>query len=115
MTRPPDRPLTRPAARPPEKQPLYVRRPFLAGLIRQLPLLAVLVVVGAGLLLVTFEHWRRGLVVMGVALLIGAALRLLLPLRRVGFLAVRSRFVDVLTLGGAGLALVVIASAIPSV
>jgi hypothetical protein len=97
------------------KPPLYVRRPFLAGLLRQLPLLVVLVVVGVGLVLVTFEHWRRGLVVMGIALLVGAALRLLVPLRRVGFLAVRSRFVDVLLLAGAGLALIVIALAIPAV
>ena len=50
------------------RPPLYVRRPFLAGLVRQLPLLAVLVAVGVGLLLVTFEHWRRGLVVIGLAL-----------------------------------------------
>ena len=95
------------------RPPLYVRRPFLAGLIRQLPLLAVLVVVGIGLLLVTFEHWRRGLVVMGVALLGGALLRLLVPLRRVGFLAVRSRPVDVLLLTGTGVALIAIAVAIP--
>jgi hypothetical protein len=39
----------------------------------------------------------------------------LVPLRRVGFLAVRSRFVDVLLLAGAGLALIVIALAIPAV
>jgi Protein of unknown function (DUF3017) len=95
------------------RPPLYVRRPFLAGLLRQLPLLAVLVVVGLGLLLVTFGHWRRGLVVMGVALLLGAVLRLLLPVRRVGFLAVRSRPVDVLLLSGAGLALTAVALAIP--
>jgi hypothetical protein len=97
------------------RPPLYVRRPFLAGLIRQLPLLAVLVVVGVGLVLVTFEHWRRGLVVMAAALLLCAVLRLFVPLRRDGFLAVRSRLVHVLLLGGAGLALVVIALAIPAV
>ena len=99
---------------PPTRPPLYVRRPFLAGLLRQLPLLAVLVVVGLGLLLVTFGHWRRGLVVMGVALVLGAVLRLLLPVRRVGFLAVRSRPVDVLLLSGAGLALTAVALAIPA-
>jgi hypothetical protein len=93
--------------------PLYVRRPFLAGLIRQLPLLAVLVVVGIGLLVVTFDHWRRGLVVVGLALIGAALLRLLLPVRRVGFLAVRSRPVDVVLLAGAGLALVVIVLTIP--
>jgi hypothetical protein len=96
------------------RPPLHVRRPFLAGLIRQLPLLAVLVVVGLGLLLVTFDHWRRGLVVMGVALLGAAVLRLLLPVRWVGFLAVRSRPVDVLLLTTAGVALTAIALAIPA-
>jgi hypothetical protein len=96
------------------RPPLYVRRPFLAGLIRQLPLLAVLVAVGVGLLMVTFEHWRKGLVVVGLALVGGAVLRALLPVRRVGFLAVRSRPVDVVLLAGAGLALAVIALAIPS-
>jgi hypothetical protein len=93
--------------------PLYVRRPFLAGLIRQLPLLVVLVVVGIGLIDVTFDHWRRGLVVVGLALIGAALLRLLLPVRRLGFLAVRSRPVDVVLLAGAGLALVVIVLTIP--
>jgi hypothetical protein len=95
------------------RPPLHVRRPFLAGLVRQLPLLAVLLTVGAGLLLVTVEHWRRGLVVIGLALVGAALLRLLLPVRRVGFLAVRSRPVDVVLLGGTGVALTVIALAIP--
>jgi hypothetical protein len=93
--------------------PLYVRRPFLAGLVRQLPLLAVLVVVAVGLLVVTFDHWRRGIVIVGLALIGGAVLRLLLPVRRVGFLAVRSRPVDVVLLAGTGLALTVIVLTIP--
>jgi hypothetical protein len=95
------------------RPPLYVRRPFLAGLVRQLPLLAVLVAVGAGLLLVTFEHWRIGLVVLGLSLVVAALLRLLLPARRVGFLAVRSRPVDVVLLAGSGLTLTVVALAVP--
>jgi hypothetical protein len=94
------------------RPPLYVRRPFLAGLIRQLPLLAVLIAVGVGLLLVAFDHWRKGLIVVGVSLLGGALLRLLLPERRVGFLAVRSRPVDVVLMAGTGLLLTVIAVAI---
>ena len=96
------------------RPPLYVRRPFLAGLIRQLPLLAVLVVVAVGLLLVTFERWRLGLVVVGLGLVGGAVLRLLLPVRRVGFLAVRSRPTDVVLLAGTGVALTAIALAIPA-
>ena len=93
--------------------PLYVRRPFLAGLIRQLPLLGVLTVVAVGLVEVTIDHWRRGIVVVGLALIGGALLRLLLPVRRVGFLAVRSRPVDVVLLAGTGLALTVIVLTIP--
>ena len=96
------------------RPPLYVRRPFLAGLVRQLPLLAVLIAVGVGLVLVTFEHWRRGLVVIGISLLGAAALRLFLPVRRVGFLAVRSRPVDVTLMAGCGLAVTVIALVIPA-
>jgi hypothetical protein len=93
--------------------PLYVRRPFLAGLVRQLPLLAVLVAVAVGLLVVTVDHWRRGIVIVGLALIGGAVLRLLLPVRRVGFLAVRSRPVDVVLMAGTGLALTVIVLTIP--
>jgi hypothetical protein len=90
------------------RPPLYVRRPFLAGLLRQVPLLAVLVAVGIGLLLVTFEHWRRGLVVVGLTLVAAGLLRLLLPVRRVGFLAVRSRLVDVVVMVGTGVVLTVL-------
>ena len=94
-------------------EPLYARRPFLAGLLRQLPLLAVLVVVGIGLAVVAFGYWRKGIVIVGLALIGAAVLRLLLPVRRVGFLAVRSRPVDVALLAGTGLALGVIVLTIP--
>jgi membrane protease YdiL (CAAX protease family) len=96
------------------RPPLYVRRPFLAGLLRQLPLLAVLLVVGTGLFVVSIGHWRQGLVMAGLALVGGALLRLLLPERRSGFLAVRSRPVDFVLMAGAGLALTVIAVMIPA-
>ena len=96
------------------RPPLYIRRPFVAGLVRQLPLLVVLLVVGLGLLLVVFQHWRMGLVVMGLALVGAGALRLFLPVRRAGFLAVRGRPVDVVLLAGTGLAIMVIARTIPA-
>ncbi|NEK58064.1 DUF3017 domain-containing protein [Geodermatophilus sabuli] len=95
------------------RPPLYTRRPFLAGLIRQLPLLVVLVAVAVGLLMVAVEHWRRGLVVIGLALVAGGLLRLLLPVRRVGFLAVRSRPVDVVLLAGVGIALTAVTLSVP--
>jgi hypothetical protein len=95
------------------QQPLYIRRPFLAGLIRQLPLLAVLTVVGIGLFVVAVGYWRKGIVVVGLALIGAAVLRLLLPVRRAGFLAVRSRPVDMALLAGTGLTLVVVVLTIP--
>jgi hypothetical protein len=115
--------VTGPAARPPTQRPaagrqvprppLYLRRPLLAGLVRQWPLLVVIVAVGAGLLLVAAERWRSGLVVMGLAMVLAGLFRLLLPVRRVGFLAVRSRPVDVALMIGVGVAVAVIALAIP--
>ncbi|MGY1697625.1 MULTISPECIES: DUF3017 domain-containing protein [unclassified Geodermatophilus] len=95
------------------RPPLYTRRPFLAGLLRQLPLFAVLVVVAVGLGMVALEHWRRGLLVVGLALVGGGVLRLVLPVRRVGFLAVRSRPVDVVLMAGAGAAVAVLSIVVP--
>jgi len=111
--------MTTPAGRPPQaqrlaqRQPLYLRRPLLAGFLRQWPLLVVILAVGAGLLLVAAEQWRTGLVLMGLALVLAGVFRLVLPPRRIGFLAIRSRPVDVTLTLGAGLTLAVIALAIP--
>jgi DUF3017 family protein len=93
--------------------PLYQRRPLVAGLVRQWPLFLVIVAVGIGLGLVAVEQWRRGLVVIGLALIGAALMRLLMPLPRVGFLAVRSRALDVALTGGTGAAIAIITLAIP--
>ena len=95
------------------RPPLYTRRPFLAGLLRQLPLFAVLVAVAVGLGMIALEHWRRGLLVVGLALVGAAVLRLVLPVRRVGFLAVRSRPVDVVLMAGTGIAVAVLSVVVP--
>ncbi|HJX42762.1 MAG TPA: DUF3017 domain-containing protein [Geodermatophilus sp.] len=95
------------------RPPLYTRRPFLAGLLRQLPLLAVLVAVAVGLGMVAVEHWRRGLLVVGLALVGAAVLRLVLPVRRAGFLAVRSRPVDVVLMAGTGVAVALLSVVVP--
>ncbi|GHE10757.1 DUF3017 domain-containing protein [Klenkia taihuensis] len=95
------------------RTPLYTRRPVLAGVLRQLPLTAVLVVVAVGLLMVTAGNWRRGLVVVGLALVGAGVLRMLLPVRRLGFLAVRSTTTDVVLTTSAGLTLALVALAIP--
>ncbi|MGA5160374.1 DUF3017 domain-containing protein [Streptomyces pseudogriseolus] len=74
---------------------------------RQWPILAVLLTVGLGLLLTALDVFRVGLLLIGAALLAGAVLRWAVP--DVGMLAVRSRFTDMVTYGGLGLAVVLLA------
>ncbi|WP_143626377.1 DUF3017 domain-containing protein, partial [Streptomyces viridosporus] len=74
---------------------------------RQWPILAVLLTVGLGLLLTAFDLFRLGTLLIGVALLAGAALRWLVP--DVGMLAVRSRFTDIVTYGVLGLVIALLA------
>ena len=65
---------------------------------RTLPLALVLVVVLVGLLLVATNHWRRGAGLFAAAALLAAILRIVVPSRWIGLLAVRSRAFDVLFL-----------------
>jgi hypothetical protein len=81
---------------------------------RALPMTIVIGVVATGVAMVAADKWRWGLYVVGAGLVLGAALRLLLPVRRVGGLAVRGRFVDVLTLAVFGAAVLVLAAIVPS-
>jgi hypothetical protein len=74
---------------------------------RQWPILAVLGVVALGLLLTALDAFRYGTLLIGCALVAGAVLRWVLP--DVGMLAVRSRFTDIVTYGGLGLAIVLLA------
>ncbi|MEU1020162.1 DUF3017 domain-containing protein [Streptomyces sp. NPDC005900] len=74
---------------------------------RQWPLLSVASVVGLGLLLTAFDVFRVGTMLVGLALVGGAALRWALP--DVGMLAVRSRFTDMVTYGALGVAIVLLA------
>ncbi|WSQ11355.1 DUF3017 domain-containing protein [Streptomyces sp. NBC_01231] len=67
---------------------------------RQWPILAVLSTIGLGLLLTALDLFRFGILLIGVALLVGGVLRWLLP--DVGMLAVRSRFTDIVTYGVLG-------------
>ena len=81
----------------------------------ELPALAVVAVGLAGVVIAAVQHhWRRGLIVVGAACLLGALLRLVLPTRRIGSLAVRSRAVDVATLVILGAAVAVLARAVPT-
>ena len=79
----------------------------------QLPALAVLVLVGVGLLLAAVVGWQTGAFVLGLAVLLGAALRLTLPGGQLGWLAVRSRTVDAAVLLVLGFGVCVLAYTIP--
>ncbi|MFF6862077.1 DUF3017 domain-containing protein [Streptomyces ardesiacus] len=74
---------------------------------RQWPVLAVVLLVGLGLLLTALDVFRWGTLLVGAALLAGAALRWVVP--DVGMLAVRSRFTDITTYGVLGLSIVLLA------
>lgn len=90
--------------------PLVTRQRVMA----QVPYLAVGLVVVAGLVLVVFEYWRRGLVTIGAAMGLAGLLRLLLPARRAGLLSVRGRGFDVAAYVFLAVALVGIGLAIPA-
>ncbi|WP_377324228.1 DUF3017 domain-containing protein [Pimelobacter simplex] len=75
--------------------------------------IAVLLVVGAGLVIAGVGEWRVGLRVVAGGLAAAALLRLVLPEREAGMLAVRHRFLDVGILVGVGIALVLLAGSIP--
>ncbi|MBA3277233.1 MAG: DUF3017 domain-containing protein [Geodermatophilaceae bacterium] len=83
-------------------------------LIAQVPYIAVGLVVAAGLTLVIFEYWRRGVVTIGAAMGMAGLLRLLLPARRAGLLSVRSRGFDVAAYIFLAVALIGIGVAIPA-
>jgi hypothetical protein len=80
---------------------------------RQLPALAVLLVGSLGLLLVVVVDWQLGALVLGLALLGAGGLRLMLPTRAAGWLAVRTRTLDAALLLGLGFAVIVLANTIP--
>ncbi|MFC4032867.1 DUF3017 domain-containing protein [Streptomyces polygonati] len=74
---------------------------------RQWPILLVIAGVAIGLLVTATDAFRAGTLLIGCSLLLGAVLRW--GLARVGMLAVRSRFTDVITYGALGTAIVLLA------
>jgi Protein of unknown function (DUF3017) len=94
--------------------PVDDRPPIRGGWVgRQWPLLAVLGGGLVGLGLVALDHFRSGALLFGVSVLFAALARLVLPVRRVGLLVVRSRAFDVLVLVVMGSAVVVLAVIVP--
>ncbi|MET0188012.1 MAG: DUF3017 domain-containing protein [Pseudonocardia sediminis] len=73
------------------------------------PLLLVLALALIGMQRVLTEHWREGAALLGLATLVAAGLRVLLPPDRVGLLAIRGRTADALIYGGFGIAVLALA------
>ena len=67
-----------------------------------------------GVVLVSTGRWRLGIQVVAGALVVASGLRLLLPNRDAGMLAVRHRAVDVTLLAGLGGLLYFLAVSIPN-
>jgi hypothetical protein len=78
------------------------------------PLALVLLGVATGLAVVAADSFRAGTVVIGCSVVLAMVLRAVLSERRAGLLAVRSKVVDVLTLGVLGCALTVLALVVPT-
>lgn len=76
--------------------------------------LGVLLVTGAGLVTASLGSWRLGIQLVAGSLVVAALLRLALPQRDAGMLAVRSRWVDALLLGAAAAAFFFLTATIPN-
>ena len=81
---------------------------------KEAPTLVVLGVVALGLVLGALVDWRTGAALVGVALLLAAALRMTLSARRAGLLVVRTRPFDATVLLVLGFAVVALALAVPT-
>ena len=75
--------------------------------------IVVLLVALAGLGLVLGWEWRRGIQVVGGAMLFAALVRLVLPVQDAGMLAVRNRPLDAFWLIACGAALIFLSVTIP--
>jgi len=77
---------------------------WLRAVFRQWPLLLVLAVIAVGTVIVADNHFRRGTFIIAGGICLAVVLRAVLPSGVAGLLKVRSRAIDLLTLGflGAG-------------
>jgi hypothetical protein len=75
----------------------------------QWPILLVGLTFAVGFALAAANFWRRGALLLGIGVVLAAALRLTLPNGRAGLLVVRSKGVDFMTTATVGAAMVYIA------
>ncbi|MGN6522631.1 MAG: DUF3017 domain-containing protein [Actinomycetes bacterium] len=77
-------------------------------------MLLVLGVAALGSAVVVLVGFRPGCIVVGAAVLVAGLLRVALPERQTGMLVIRSKPLDLLTMGALGAALVVAAVVVPA-
>ncbi len=99
--------MTTPTSLPPAKGPVQ-------AVLGQWPLALVLSGVALALAVVGLTgHWRIGCTMLGAAVTLGGVLRLLMPNKLVGLLAVRNRLIDTVLLLGSGVGILVLTWAMP--
>ena len=76
--------------------------------------LLVLVATGVGIGITWTGDWRDGVKWIGGALILAAVIRLVLPARSAGMLAVRNRAVDAVMLSAVGATLIILSESIPN-
>lgn len=84
--------------------------------LRNLPIVVVLALGATGVAYAAAipRHWLRGVLLLAAACGLAGLLRLLLPARQAGLLAVRGRLADVLCYGGLAAAITVLGLALPA-
>jgi hypothetical protein len=75
----------------------------------QWPIVTVGLIFVAAFILVAAGYWRRGALLLGIAVGVAAVLRLALPDDRAGLLAVRTKSIDFFTTASVGAAVIYIA------
>jgi hypothetical protein len=98
-----------PTPPPPRSAARAQARPVVPRWLSRLPYTFVLCGVGAGLVVVATNHFRRGSMLIAAAVFIGALARLVLPPGQVGMLAVRRKWLDVLLMTTAAVGITLVA------
>lgn len=88
-------------------------RPRRRGILSQWPIIVVLCCMALSLIVVATTHFRLGSLMLAASVILAFVLRLVLPTRQVGLLAVRSRTVDLIVLGVLGGSLALFALWVP--
>jgi hypothetical protein len=88
------------------------RRRWTGEIGRYAPFALVMAVAAAGVVLIFLYHWRIGSGLIGGSLLVAAGLRVLLPEKQLGLIALRRKLTDIVLYGGLGLLIILVAATI---